>query len=172
MARQLVRALAASALLCGTACIDWGDPEMATTSSASAASEEDDCEERCVTKAKGCGATDELADTSCSSLCPADDMELECLEMATCQELGQAFQSGADICGEEEDEACVALGSAGCDPLAGITCCDLATCESATGRCCLPANLPQATCTSNAQCCGNATCQLDPNDGSRRFCQQ
>jgi hypothetical protein len=154
------------------ACIDWGDPEMATASSGSSMNE-DDCDDRCMAKAQGCGATEEIADMHCSDFCPSDEMLLSCLEEATCAEVGLVFQHGAAVCDDGSDDGpmCIEVGRLGCDPLAGIACCDMAACETATGRCCLPANQPLLACTSNSQCCGNATCQVDPNDGSKRWCR-
>mgnify|MGYP007032565380 CR=1 FL=1 len=172
--RHLVCSLAVFIAALGGACIDWGDPEMATTSSASSM-DDDDCDDRCGTKAQGCGATEDFADMVCSTFCgTADETSLSCLEEATCQEVALVFQQGADPCGEEADDGnnmCINVGGTGCDPLSGVTCCDQAVCESSTGRCCLPANQPSLACTSNLQCCGNATCQLDPNDASKRWCR-
>jgi hypothetical protein len=170
-AQHLGRALAAFAITLGAGCINYGDPDMAPSASSASSANDDDCDERCDAKAKGCGATQDFADEHCSTFCMgANANDIDCLEAATCLELGHALQTGSDICGEEAP-ACIAVSSAGCDPLAGITCCDGATCESATGRCCLPANQPALSCTSNGQCCGNATCQVDRNDLSHRFCQ-
>jgi hypothetical protein len=172
MKRHLLSpALALLGAAFGNACVDWGDPDAAPATSAST-NDRDDCRERCDAKAKGCGATDDFAEMHCSTFCGgATPMEVDCLEAATCGEIGVAFQTGTDICEDEEENTCVAVGSAGCDPFAGITCCDLATCEASTGRCCLPANQPHLACTSNGQCCGSATCQVDPNDGSTRYCR-
>lgn len=158
------------------ACIDWGDPNMSTTSSASSTdTDEDDCDDLCAEKAEGCGASEDLAQMHCSTFCAESDaVRLECLEAASCRELSTIFASGGDVCDEaanDDGDMCIEVGAAGCDPLAGVGCCDAATCESSTGRCCLPANQPQLSCTSNGQCCGNATCQVDPNDTSKRYCR-
>ncbi|PKN43991.1 MAG: hypothetical protein CVU63_11560 [Deltaproteobacteria bacterium HGW-Deltaproteobacteria-20] len=59
-----------------------------------------DCMTRCKLKAASCDAPAATGEFYCNGLCAtATESQLACVEATSCQELGEAFESGSAICG-------------------------------------------------------------------------
>lgn len=73
---------------------------VACPSSSSSSSGGTSCSDVCLSKAAGCGAPSDVAQTKCKELCAvATPDQVMCLEGKTCQEIGDAFSKGTTICG-------------------------------------------------------------------------